>query len=200
MAEVKVLIEGTNAKDEQHAISMSSSVTLIKSDKNILVDTGSIPMKKRLIEQLEKQGLTPEDIHIVVLTHLHLDHIINVHLFFNANILCKVRGGEYPGQAHILSEGCLTRTDLFDHSPIAEDVETMVTPGHTDDMLSVVVKTPEGTVVIAGDAIPDKEWIDLNIQPSPVLNLDVNAFNQSRQKILEKADYIVPGHGTLFKV
>ena len=74
MAEVTVLIEGENTRDKENKMSMGSSVTLIKSDRIILVDTGSIPAKDRLIQELEKQGLTPEDIDIVVLTHLHLDH------------------------------------------------------------------------------------------------------------------------------
>jgi len=200
MAEVTVLIEGENTRDEENTLSMGSSVTLIKSDRIILVDTGSIPAKDRLIQELGKQGLTPEDIDLVVLTHLHLDHMINVHLFNKAKVLCKVRGDEYPGQVHVLAKGCLGRTDLFDGIPIAQDVECMVTPGHTDDMLSVLVKTPEGNVVVAGDAIPNEEWADLNLQPSPILNLDVEKFNDSRKKILEKGDYIIPGHGKMFKV
>jgi len=200
MPQVNVLVEGENKRDDQNKMSMGSTVSLIRSDKKIIVDTGSIPAKDTLIRELETYGLAPEDIDIVVLTHLHLDHIINAYLFTNANVLCKVRGGEYPGQVHFLAQGCLERTELFDRSPIAEDVECLLTPGHTEDMLSVLVKTPKGNVVIAGDAFPSQEWIDLNIQPSPLLNVDVGAFNESRRKILEIADYIIPGHGKMFKV
>ncbi len=200
MAEVKVLIEGVNRKDDQNKMSMGSTVTLIKTNKRILVDAGAIPVKDELIRQLAKEGLTPEDIDLLILTHLHLDHIINAHLFHNAKVLCKVRGGEYPGQAHFLAKGCLERTALFDMTPIAADVEIMLTPGHTEDMLSVLVKTTKGRVVIAGDAFPSKEWTDSNIQPSPILNVDVDDFNKSRKKILDVADYIIPGHGKMFKV
>lgn len=200
MAEVTVLIEGENTMDEAHKRTMGSTVTLIESDRIILVDTGSIPAKDRLMRELRKRGFTPEDIDMVVLTHLHLDHILNVHHFNEAKVLCKVRGGEYPGQVHNLVQGYLERTDLFDNSPIARDVVCMLTPGHTDDTLSVLVKTPEGNVVIAGDAIPNEEWADLNLQPSPILNLDVRKFNESRRKILKKADYVIPGHGKKFKV
>ncbi len=199
MAQVNVLVEGENTRDELNKMSMGSSVTLIRSDKVIVVDTGSIPAKEKLISELKKYGLTPEDIDIVVLTHLHLDHIINAYLFANAIVLCKVRGGEYPGQAHFLTQGCLERTELFDQSPIAQDVESLLTPGHTEDMLSILVKTPDGNVVIAGDAFPSQEWINLNIQPSPLINVDVEAFNKSRKKILKIADYIIPGHGKMFK-
>ncbi len=199
MALINVLVEGENSRDEQNKMSMGSSVTLIRSDKRIIVDTGSIPAKDSLIRELGKYELVPEDIDIVVLTHLHLDHVINAHLFTNARVLCKVRGGEYPGQVHSLAQGCLERTGLFDQTSIAEDVECLLTPGHTEDMLSVLVKTPEGYVVIAGDAFPSREWMDLSIQPSALLNVDVEAFNKSRKKILRIADYIIPGHGKMFK-
>ncbi len=102
---------------------------------------------------------------IHILTHLHLDHIINAYLFTNAKTLCKVKGGKYSGQTHFLAKGCLKRTDLFDKTPIAEDVEVMLTPGHTEDMLSVLVRTPNGNVIITGDAFPDEEWIDMHKQP-----------------------------------
>lgn len=170
---IKVLVEGANIRDGLNKMSMGSSVTLIRTDKTILVDTGPVSSKDKLINELKKEGLTPEDIDIVILTHLHLDHSINAHLFTNAKVLCKVRGGEYPGQSHCLAEGWLVRTDLFDKTPIAADVEIMLTPGHTEDMSSVLVKTAQGNVVIAGDAFPGPEWADLRMQPSAILNVDV---------------------------
>jgi len=41
-------------------------------DKNILVDTGH---GKKLFDNLKSLGVTPEDIHTVILTHMHGDHI-----------------------------------------------------------------------------------------------------------------------------
>jgi len=96
-------------------------------------------------------------------------------------------------------EGCLERTDLLKKDLFDKDIEIILTPGHAEDLISVIVNTPEGRVVIAGDAIPGKEWIDLNRQPSELVT-DVEKFNKSREKILEKADYIIPGHGDMFRV
>ena len=199
MAEVKVLIEGHHTKNEDNRPKIGSTVTLIRGRSNILVDTGSFLDKDTLISGLEKEGLTPDDIDAVIITHLDLDHIVNTYLFRDAKIFCKFRGGEYPGQTHFPSEGSLERTDLLKRDLIDEDIEIMLTPGHAEDMISVIVNTPEGKVVVAGDAFPSKEWMDPDRQPSPILT-DVEKFNKSRKRILEVADYIVPGHGEMFKV
>jgi glyoxylase-like metal-dependent hydrolase (beta-lactamase superfamily II) len=49
--------------------------------KNLLIDTGLPWESELLIGQLASIGLTPEDIHIVALTHEHLDHIGCVPIF-----------------------------------------------------------------------------------------------------------------------
>lgn len=46
---------------------------------NILVDPGA--NRKKLLEALEKDGLRPEYIDMVFLTHYHLDHILNIRSF-----------------------------------------------------------------------------------------------------------------------
>lgn len=199
MAEVKVLIKGHHTKNKENRPKIGSTVTLIKGRNNIIVDTGSFLDKDPLIDALGREGLTPEDIPVVIITHLDLDHIVNTYLFSRAKIVCKFRGGEYPGQIHFPSEGCLERTDLLQKGLIDEDVELMLTPGHAEDMISVVVNTPEGQVVIAGDAFPSKEWMDFTRQPSTLVT-DVEKFNESRREILDKADYIIPGHGGMFRV
>ncbi len=200
MAEVKVLIKGYRTKKTLNRARIRSTSTLIKSGKkNIVVDTSSFLDKNRLIKELKKEALTPGDIDILILTHLHLDHTINTYLFKNAKVFCKFRGGDYPGQTHYPAEGKLERTNLLKKGFIAEDVDIIETPGHTDDMISVVVRTLKGKVVIAGDAFPNETWTDLDKQPDPLWN-DVEKFNKSRKKILEIADYIIPGHGPMFKV
>jgi len=200
MAEIKVLIEGVNEKIGEDKLKVGSTVALIKTDKIILVDTGSFLDGGKLINELKKEDLTPEKIDIVVLTHIHLDHIINTHLFQNAKIICKFRSGLYPGQIHYPRDGCLQRFEIKDGVKIAEDVKLILTPGHTDDMISVVVDTNEGKMVIAGDAISNESWADLNKTADPILVTSIEEFNESRKKILNLADYIIPGHGKMFKV
>ncbi len=199
MAKVKVLIGGIQKKNEDGSMRIGSTVTLIKSDKNIIVDTGSFLEGKEVLRALKEEGLAPEDIGIVVLTHLHLDHTVNTYLFEKAKIYCKFRSDPYPGQAHSPENGCLKRIELTEGTEIAENVSIMSTPGHTNDMISILIETEDGKkIVIAGDAIPNESFIDESKQPELSDNLE--QFNQSRKKILKMADYIVPGHGNIFEV
>jgi len=198
MAEVKVLVEGDHTKLDDERFKIGSTVTLIKSDKNIVVDTGSFLDKDKIINGLEKENLSPKDIDIIILTHLHLDHTVNTYLFENANIFYKLRGKDFDGLIGFPKEGKIKRFELVDGVKLAEDVSILFTPGHTEDGLSVVVNTSEGKIVIAGDSFDSKKWIDLDVQPSLCWNLE--EFNKSRRKILEVADYIIPGHGRIFKI
>ena len=198
VTEVKVLVEGKhNVKGDR--VTLSSTVTLIKSDKNIIVDTSSLKHKKSLLEALKKESLTSKDIDAVILTHLHLDHTINVALFENAKVYCKFCP-KYPGQCHSLSKGYLDRFELVDGTEMAKGVSILLTPGHTWDSLSVLVQTSKGKIVISGDALASEEWVDLNKPPLECVIYDAKKFNESRRKILKIADYIIPGHGKMFKV
>ncbi len=197
MAQVKVLVEGKHQFSGEK-LEIGSTVTLVKTDKNIIVDPGYYPDADKLIESLKNEGLAPEDIDIVVLTHLHLDHTINVHLFPQAKIYCKLRSAGYPGQFHNLEQGYLVQADMSDGLELAEDVEILLTPGHMDGHISLLVHTPEGKIVIAGDALAMESLI--NLSKEPTLFDDLAQYNESRKKVLKVADFIVPGHGPMFKV
>lgn len=199
MAKVKILVEGKHEKVDESKLAIGATATLIKTDKNVIVDPGYFADKVKLLASLKEEGLTPSDIDIVFLTHLHIDHIANTYLFTNAKVIQKLRG-IYPGQIHTLNKGYLERMDLFDGTKIAEGVSVLQTSGHTDDMLSLLVETAEGKVVIAGDAFPSEAFTDLNKKPEKGLVDNIQEFDESRQKILGVADYIIPGHGKMFKV
>ncbi len=199
MAEVKILVKGFHDPAGEK-LKIGSTVTLIKSDKNILVDTSGFKQEENLKQQLANENLTFEDIDIVFLTHLHLDHICNVHLFPNAIVYCKLFGGDYPGQRHFPKEGTLERFDLKDNVEIAKDVLVIELPGHTSDLIGLVVETEKGKVVIASDAMGTEKNKDISNKPPVMLLWNEEAYDNSRKKILEVAEYIIPGHGDMFKV
>jgi len=201
MVEVKVLVEGKHEPINEEKLAIGSTVTLIKGEENILVDTGNFLDREKILKELKKEDLTSEDIDKVILTHLHLDHLVNVDLFNKAKIYMKFRGGKnYPGQYHVLSKGYVTRFDLSDGVEISKDVCVIHTPGHSEDLISVVVNTDKGKVVIAGDAISTKDWADLTKKIDLTKVTSVEEFDNSRKRILGIADYIIPGHGKMFKV
>lgn len=199
MAEVKVLVEGNHSAIGDN-VYIGSTVTLIKSDdKNILVDTSHLWNRNKIFEALKAEGLTPKDINILILTHTHLDHTANTYLFENAKIYAKFIGG-YPGQFHNISEKCIVRFEIKDGVKITDDIEYLFTPGHSIDSLSLIINTEQGKIIIAGDAIASEEWADENKLPNPDWVFDINKYKESRKKILKIADYIIPGHGDMFKV
>jgi len=191
LATVKVLLRGYFkwlglGKEEFKA---SSTVTLIQDNGiNILVDTGGGEVEKKLIQTLKKQGLDPKDINYVILTHHHLDHTANKHLFKNAIItdwLTSYKKNKFVVDYDILTKG---------RNIITPNVSIKSTPGHAMDEGSVIVVTEKGIVAIAGDLFfNDQSERNIFIH-------DKKDFEKSRQEILKLADYIVPGHGGIFEV
>jgi glyoxylase-like metal-dependent hydrolase (beta-lactamase superfamily II) len=194
MAEVKVLVKGY-AKEKDGVEFASSSVTLIQEkDLNIIVDPGMD--RNLLLEALKKENLSPEKINYVILTHYHLDHTLLAGIFENARILDNGETYSWDG-----------KIESHDNKVPGTDIEIIKTPGHDMFHCSVLVTDDKlGKVAIAGDvfwwADDEEQKVD---KESLIKHEDPYVKNEkeltdSRSKILEIADYIIPGHGKIFKV
>ena len=182
------LIEGTHrmqeAPDGVDIYDHTSAVTLIKTDTtNILVDTGGRGQIENIRERLQEQGLTLEDIHIVILTHFHLDHVYNVSFFANSRVI---------GWQHEWKNGATFRFKDIEALKIAEDVSIIKTPGHTTEHLSVKVEESGKTTIVAGDAINEKFY---TTEEMPAVTADKELYKKSAEWIKSVADVIIPGHG-----
>jgi len=168
------------------------TITLVRSLKNCIVDLG-IPTDKALIlKQLKAQRLYPKDIDFVILTHSDVDHIGNMNLFPDATF---IGGNDVIQGDHFL--------EFFKEKYIIdENISILHTPGHDNRSISVLVKTAKGLVAITGDLFEyNKDW--LTVDTSKVWeqwSQDTDLQNKSRKKIWKLVDYIVPGHGDMFKV
>jgi N-acyl homoserine lactone hydrolase len=117
---------------------------------------------KPITEHLADRGLRPRDIDIVVLSHLDWDHCMTVEPFAESAIYVQRTEWETtpshemfatsfaPAEHYrkISDEMGLELLD-GDHT-IADGFELLHTPGHTHGGQSAVVRTSEGTFVIAG--------------------------------------------------
>ncbi len=185
MAEVKIIKEGILEIGDK--IKASSTVILIKSEKNIIVDTGMNGDAEKIIQGLKKEGLTPDDIHYVISTHWHPDHTWNNFLFEKATFIDADATAKFGiFKLHKLP------IELY------KDVKIIKTPGHSLNDISILVDTQQGKVAIVGDLIDSKE--DLETNRKPLFCDDPEGQSRNRKKILEVADYIIPGHGKMFKV
>ena len=184
MATVKVLLVGYFKWVKKDICRASSTVTYIEDEKEkIIVDTGNICDGEKLIKALDEINVAPEEITTVVNTHLHLDHIGCNFLFKKARLINSE-------EVCLGDEFTLVSTDNFS---LTENTKIIATPGHTLYDCSVITETKEGKVVVAGDLF----WEEAREKSSFIT--DEKLYKQSQEKILKLVDYIVPGHGNIFK-
>ncbi|HCG99254.1 MAG: MBL fold metallo-hydrolase [Candidatus Aquicultor primus] len=199
-------------------------------DKKILVDTalmGILPSKEReeriggkiytFEEGLAKWGLKPEDIDIVIHTHLHNDHCENDIKCTNAKFyihklemeqihdpkpldfryeLDFIEAIENAGKI-VVVEG--------DEMEIVDGVRVLHTPSHTPGSLTVLVDTKEGLAAITGFCV-----INENFDPPPAVKamemevlapgVHVNVYEAYNQviRVRDLADIILPLHEPSF--
>ncbi|GMT04975.1 hypothetical protein PENTCL1PPCAC_27149, partial [Pristionchus entomophagus] len=175
----------------------TGTVTLVNMMEHglILVDAGDPWNGDELREKLKERGYTPDQVDVVVITHGHIDHCGNVSMFKKARFFMDgdcatkgVRGGEYE-QSKFIEE------DMHYLTPLVW-IERRV--GHTASDLIVVVGHSDrgGITVVAGDLFEDEndeeKWKENSQYPEEQ--------ETSREYVRQKADWIVPGHGDIFKV
>jgi len=148
----------------------------------ILLDTGAGalgPRTGRLQESLEAAGFMPEDIHTVILSHAHPDHIGGVGRFPNAAVVMMRREFEFWTDAETQARlaagalyglGALERTmaaSFRDHllpakdrlrlldqpTEVASGVLVFSAPGHTPGHAAVLVSSERQQLLYVGDAI-----------------------------------------------
>ncbi|TQV84891.1 MBL fold metallo-hydrolase [Aliikangiella coralliicola] len=195
--------------DEENRIDLACRALLVKQSdpvvgksRNILFELGigaffEPKLKHRfgiveshhvLLESLEKHGLTHEDIDVLVLSHLHFDHIGGLlsewkegedpHLLFpNAAILVGKEAWEralnphYRDRAsfvpHLMSllqaRDNVHIVDGDSHPILGDDYRFYYSNGHTPGMMLAEVLMPDGPVVFCADLIPGVPWVHLPI-------------------------------------
>ena len=189
---VTILIEGYSYTDRDGQYRATGTSCLITGPVNVIVDTGGPSDKEKLLQKMKDVDVTPEEIDYVVCTHGHSDHVGNLNLFMNSQ---QIVGFD------------INKGDIyFDHDfkggevyNIYEDELVVIpTPGHMHNDVSVVVRDVEnlGTVGICGDlfecAHDDGTWQELSEWPEKQL--------ENRKMLKGLVDYIIPGHGPMFKV
>nr|CAB3263667.1 metallo-beta-lactamase domain-containing protein 1-like [Phallusia mammillata] len=195
MCFIKVLQEGYCRPKSDQSFVADCSVTLVTCEIGlILVDTSGPWNAKAIASAIENAGFKLCDIKLVVGTHGHSDHIGNLNLFPTAKFI--VGFDIFEGNVY---ESFDFKKDLAEYK-ITDSVTVIPTPGHTNHDVSVVVKNTElGTVVVAGDLFENENDIQ-NPNDWQSLSESIQLQEVNRQKVLAIADYIVPGHGKMFKV
>jgi glyoxylase-like metal-dependent hydrolase (beta-lactamase superfamily II) len=190
----KVMWQRKWAPDEQNRLRAGLNSVLIRGgEKTVLIETGignklSDKMKKiyaheeKLLDSFAAAGVAPEEIDIVINTHLHFDHCgwntiykegKPVPTFPNARYF--VQEGEWRhGQLQTERDRISYISDNYNpliesgqmtlingDQEIAPGISVRVYPGHTGFMQAVIIKSQGKTACYISDLIPTIAHLDL---------------------------------------
>lgn len=167
--------------------------------------------------QLRARGIDPgKDLKMLVLSHLHHDHADGLEHFQGAEIVVSkenhdaaqgLRGtfnGAVPAQWPAWFNPTLKHLDGpavpgFDASlPLTDDgtVFAVPTPGHMPGHLSVVVRTPGMSYLLAGDATYDQDLLQQRIVDGPAVDvaLSVRTMDRISQFASAEPTVLLPAH------
>lgn len=118
--------------------------------------------EEEIRSQLGRHGHTPEDIQYVFLTHLHFDHVDQLDLYSNAQVVVSGRGLAQaksasptwaPEKTLTLLNELGDRVTAVDDTEVLSGIDVVWMGGHTPCSQAVYVRTDGGDVVLAGDAV-----------------------------------------------
>jgi glyoxylase-like metal-dependent hydrolase (beta-lactamase superfamily II) len=208
----KVAWENTVVTDRKNRITMGLNCLLLQvAGKNVLVDTGvgSIADEKdkeamglvpsRLPKGLKGAGLTPKDIHAVILSHLHFDHSGGcTRLDRSGNVVPTFPKAHYYVQRTCWEDACTPNERCFGHhrmetflpvanrgqleildgdSEIFPGLNVIVTDGHAEGHQMVMFNHGGERVVYLGDLVPTPHHLNLAV---------ISAFDHSPQGTFEQ--------------
>jgi N-acyl homoserine lactone hydrolase len=165
---VTSLVQGFPGKSDLYGFLGWSTVVLIQSEvRTVLLDTGSMGMRKVLIANLARLGVQPHDVTDVLLTHSHHDHSINWPLFSRARIHISELELDWalaqPWGATSVPEFSmqeLQRSSLLrvvrDGDEVVPGINAVLAQGHTPGSMAYHLRCREGGMIFVGDAVKSR--------------------------------------------
>jgi N-acyl homoserine lactone hydrolase len=218
---------------EQYMESPVPVFLITHPDGNVLFDTGPNPevfedpesvwggiakvfqpigdKESSVVAQLEKIGLTPDEVKYVVNSHLHFDHAGGNRFFPRATFLVTAlelacaRRPELEGKGYIRSDWDLPldyrrvdgELDIFSDGLLV----LFPMPGHTPGHQTMMVRLQRyGPIILSGDSVPCRENFEDRVLPRN--NLDNEEAIRSVDRLHHLADrekaMVIYGHDADF--
>jgi hydroxyacylglutathione hydrolase len=186
----------------------SANMVLIKDQLPILIDTGFGSDANETEKVIKEAGVTPEELHLIVNTHYHSDHV-GGNFHFQKNY--RVRIAAHKWEAELInssdSEACSAEwldqpvepyrvdTKLSDNDEIntgSRILKVFHTPGHTLGHISLY--EPEEEILICGDLFHKNDigWLNIFREGVASIQRSIESLDRLSRLRIRKA---YSGHG-----
>ena len=166
------------------------------------------------VTALQRLGIAPGDVGLLIATHAHYDHIGNLASFPAAEIIVSAREYDFwtgPLASRPLFATSAERSDIevlrrarddgrvrfvSGRQPVTDGLEVIEVGGHTPGQLVVLVSTGHGEAVLASDALHYYEELQLDRPFRHVADLPAMyaGFEALRALAADGARELVAGH------
>lgn len=158
---------------------------------------------------LVKLGLKPDDIEIIILTHLHFDHVAMGYLYSNAKFVVQKNELDYASHPHAIDAGLYDKATFQNlnleivngQKEIIPGVRVFLTPGHTPGSQSIEVNTLAGRAIITGFCSTLRSFDNTDEMKRwgwevavPLIHHDVRDAYDSVLEVKRRADIIIALH------
>jgi glyoxylase-like metal-dependent hydrolase (beta-lactamase superfamily II) len=183
-------------------------------ERRILVDTGLAEFVAppgaedacgfrflKFEEALASVDLRPQDVDVIIHTHLHNDHCENDFKCTNAEIIVQKTEYEFLLEPHPVDHRYypdildgLKITQVEGDAEIADGIRVIFSPGHTVGGQSVAVNTSDGRAVITGFCCNAKNFPVTGPAVAPGVHINLVEAYDTIQRIRAMADILIPIH------
>ncbi len=145
--------------DKVWKLKAKSNIYFLDLEKKIIIDTGDRSEREN-IRMFLSTVIDPNKIDIIILTHLHYDHIGNIDLFPNAKIYAgtqEITDFKKDALGACVKDEMVSYLQKKELNPAPNDIDGLKiipTPGHTKG--SICVWYAAKKILFSGDTIFDK--------------------------------------------
>lgn len=186
---------------EAAAMLVIPNACLIQAARNYVVDPG-VPMQGAPYSSgIGNLGVDPFKVEDVILTHMHFDHVGGLMEFPGRRVFVHETELDQPYAK--LWSGLLETVEVIalsgDEGEFEPGLRWMLTPGHADGLITLLVDTDEGLVAIPSDCVgPLPEFFDNMELPRDFPGRETLLEQWKKIRALEPA-LIIPGHYAPFR-
>lgn len=215
--------------DRSETIELPVNCVLLRHPKgNVLFDTGCHPdvvrdaerrwgalarimtplmsAEDNVLDSLKAIGLGPDDVDVVVCSHLHPDHcgcnqfFTKARVFVRAEELAVVRAPDAVNAGYLAADWDhpLTYQEVTSDLDLFGDgrIQLVHLPGHTPGTMGMLVELPNsGRYLLAGDAVSIRKNLDDDIIPKNTWNKELCRASFARIREIEAGGAkVICGH------